>query len=626
MEYLNNEEIEYCHSNPDVLKYVAERLVLENLPEPDYMAIMAQAFPSDEQKQQYSKIFHSEVIPKIIIDNYISDNESCPLQHLAQSTPLASLKIKVFSNYEFQLGTGESTKKGKRYITNYFLQITNGNFFEKLVTENITPSDNDDDSEPMIKSTLAFAIHLRIKYAYIDGTTTYMCYRVGKDREDSINETSQAIENIKNLYHLSPKDCYNLKLYLDDVLSKFLQFDKPVDTHIAVIDDIIHINYAKPLDEKKILDALLDIYNITTQKEIMSFLALYVPITPFGVQFRQREMIMYLPLILGKGGAGKSAMVKLMAVNGFDNPDAEKSEDDIWTKASFRENFSKTIMPIMIDEVTQTTMLKIYGSMKNLATGKGTHSRGRPTGGLNEWTITSIPIFTSNENIYIDSGMERRFIKIIANESDNNIQEWRRAKKNLPNGFLYLFLKELDGMPIDDVVNGILKYVKHDEDFVYAYQMFMKNIMDKVFERNGLKCPFEPIKKLIIDDDDWYVSFGEFVFGNRRSYGSGDQTYLKEGIDWEYDSKLDIMYITKLGFQKFLKLFPRCPFKNSSSFAINAPTTNYNIAYVRKRVCNSKNPIHVIAINEKEGEKLQVSYPDTSSQLNLISDTAPDQL
>ncbi len=614
MRYLTEEEKAYCLANQTtaLMKWIGKRLILENVDEATYLSEMAEAFPTLES--EYKSLLKHEVMPVLALQDFQITEEEADFSTFINKTPLASLKIETYGDYRLFLGSATNTKKDVAYITDYYLQIVDGKFYDRTVNR----FETEDGEDETINSKLRFAIKLRIIYAYTDGDTVYVAYRIGRDKKDRISEISQAIDTIKALYHLSPKDCYNIKVYFDDVLPKFLTFDKPSDARIAVINDKIVVNYPEPFDEKATLEALINVYKVTTQKELMSFLMLYAPITPFNVQLRQKETIMYLPLILGKGGAGKSAMVKTVIVKGFANPDAEKSEDDIFTKASFRENFSKSIFPIMIDEITQPTMQRIYGSMKNLATGKGTHSRGRPTGGLNEWTLSAIPFFTSNETIYIDSGMERRFFKLIANDTDNNIQEWRKAKEKLPDGFLYMFMKEFNGMTIDELVSNIIKYVQHDEDYVFAYQMVVKGIMDKVFQKYGMKCPFEPLKKVVYDDDDWYVAFGQFVMQNLYDFKMGNMTYLKEGFDFDIDNNSNEVYISKLGFQKFLKLFPKCPFRNASSFAINAPDNNYVIAYKKKRVCHSKNPIHVISVTEK-GEELQVKLPRTTTVSTDIS-------
>ena len=607
MDYLNNEQKEYCQQNQtaSILKFVASRLILENVDEQTYLSIMKESFPDIEN--DYKTFYRHEVIPRLSLRDFESDVD---FTSFIEATPLATLKINTFSDYRLSIGTEVNTKKDVTYLNEYFIQVVDGKFYDRIVTT----FESEDGESTQINTKLKLSIRLRVKYAYNDGDTTYIAYRIGKDKKDRINEISQTIDTIKSLYHLSAKDCYAIKLYFDDVIPKYLKFDKPTDARISMVDGIVHINYPIVFDEKKALQALIDMYKVTTQKELMNFLMLYTPITPLNVQLRQKEMIMYLPLALGKGGAGKSSMVKTIVVKGFDNPDAEKSEDDIFTKASFRENFSKSIFPIMIDEITQPTMQRIYGSMKNLATGKGTHSRGRPIGGLNEWTLTSIPIFTANETIYIDSGLERRFFKIIANDADNNIQQWRKAKEHLPDGFLYMFLKEIDGMPIDIIADKIIQNVTHDEDYVYAYQLFIREIMNNVFKRNGLECPFEPVRKVVYDDDDWYVAFGQFVMQNVYDHKAGNNTYLKESFDFEVDNKTDEVYITKLGFQKFLKLFPKCPFRTASTFAINSPDSNFNITYKKKRVCHSKNPIHVISVYEK-GEEIQVKLTGVSQQL-----------
>lgn len=612
MEYLNENNVKYCKSHQDemLMRFIGSRLILENVEEEEYYNIMEEIFP--ELKDKYTYLFKHEVLPKPSLRNPTVDYYGFEMNDFVDNTPLASLKINTYSDSRVKLGTAVNTKNDVTYTTEYYLQIVAGNVYERIVTI----MHDGDEEKTQVNTKLKMSIRLRIKYAYADGDTTYIAFRVGRDKKDRIFEVGQAIDTIKGIYHLSPKDCYNLKLYFEDVIPKFMKFDKPADTKVSVIDGVIHVNYPYKFDEKKVLEALIKTRKVTTQKELMDFLSLYMPITPFNVELRKNDMIMYLPLALGKGGAGKSAMVKLIVVRGFDNPDAERSEDDIYTKASFRNNFSKSIFPIMIDEITQPTMQRIYGSMKNLATGRGTHSRGRIQGGNNEWTLTSIPVFTSNEMIYIDSGMERRFFKIIANEGDNNIQEWREAKADIPDGYQYLFLKELDGMTIKQLTEAIVANVEQDEDYVYSYQLFIRNIMQRVFARNGLECPFEPVKKVVFDDDDWYVAFGQFIKQQYDDSLSGN-SYLRLKHDFEMGAD-GYIYVTKLGFQKFLKIFSKCPFKTASTFAINAPSSAFDIVYKKKRVCGAKNPIHVIGVRERDENEhqIQLEIENTRRQLD----------
>lgn len=612
-EYFNEEEMEYLKktNNKKVFKFVLERLKLENLSKENFFE-MVKIIPEDQVK----KIWDNEVFPKLVLEEAPTTENK--FINFIEKTPLATLKIKTYSDYELYLGTTENEKKEVFYTTNYYLRVVNGNFFDKYVV-----SFTDEDGIHEETSTkLRMAINLRINYAYREGDSVYVSYNVGKNMtegKERINEINQVVDVIRSIYHLSPKDCYYLRLYLDSVVPDFLKFDRP-SHNISIENDIIHIDYPINFDEKKALEGLIKVYDVTVQKELMSFLSLYAPILPFNEELRKREMKMYLPLIMGQSGGGKSSMVKFIIVKGFDNPKAEKSEDDIFTRASFRENFTQSSMPIMIDEITEQTMFKLYGAMKNLATGRGTHSRGRPQGGLNEWKLKSIPIFTTNENIYIDSGMETRFFKLISNDVEGDIQKWREAKKEVPVGYQYIFLKEFDGMSIDEMEKGIIKYVKRDEDFAYAYQLFVKEIMDKVFERYNLKCPFKPIKKLVVDDNDWYVVFGQFIKQQYEEHITMGHPYLKLNSDYEL-GKDGYFWVTKIGFQKFLKIFQRCPYRVMSSFAMNSPKTTFDFVYKKKRVCGSKNPLYVIGVREKNENEKQVELTiadNTKKQLDSI--------
>lgn len=601
MNYLTEEQKEIVAKDQKVLEYVWARLYLSNIQPEEISAIVGQTGFGNREFKPYLKY---------------ADMEG--FEEFDAKTPLATLKIQTYSNYEYSIGISTNTdKNGNPMETEQFLMVSNGNLYEKTVT--IVESER--GSSEVIHSKIRAKINLRIFYTYYDGDSVYVAYRVGRDRKTRIEELNIAITTIKGLYNLSARDGYLLKLYLEEVSKEFLKYDKPVDSALSIINGEISVTVPTELtneaNEKATLEALFNLYNITTQKQSFNLLALYSPILPLNMELRKRDCIVHIPMLIGKAGAGKSALAKLFVVNGFNNPEADRTEDNIYTKASFRELFSRNTLPIMIDEITAPVLTRIAGSIKSLATGSGKHSRGRIGGGLNEWQMLSIPVFTSNEMIYIDAGIERRLIKVIADDTkDNNIALWREYKAKVVDGFQYLILREMNGMNIDDFVMGIVRNVKKDEDFVVEYEKYILNIYRKLADKYGLECPFEVVEKLVFDDDDWYVAFGRFIEQNWEDEQNMNRPYLKRNGD--YDKIGETFYVTKLGFQKFLKLFSRCPYRTASTFAINAPAGEYAISYVKKRVCGSKNPQHVIAVTPKE--ELQVTVTKIEEQLEKIQE------
>lgn len=131
MDYLNNEQKEYCQQNQtaSILKFVASRLILENVDEQTYLSIMKESFPDIEN--DYKTFYRHEVIPRLSLRDFESDVD---FTSFIEATPLATLKINTFSDYRLSIGTAVNTKKDVTYLNEYFIQVVDGKFYDRIVT------------------------------------------------------------------------------------------------------------------------------------------------------------------------------------------------------------------------------------------------------------------------------------------------------------------------------------------------------------------------------------------------------------------------------------------------------------------------------------------------------------
>ena len=314
------------------------------------------------------------------------------------------------------------------------LAYKNGNIYKNTLEINY------EKDKSIHNTSLVASLGLVIKNAFIEGGTVFLMFRMPFDKEDQIVEFDVAVEKISSIARLSTSQTHFLWRLLVGIVEDFIKIgDRNFNENgIYVSDGKIKVVSSK-YDTKKILESLKKLYEATDDgmKPIFSNTLLYSAIIPLNESFRQKEYIVPAMLIYGKAGDGKSAIAKLCIVKGYGNRFLDKTEQDVATLASMRENFSRTNLPLLIEEISEKAMEKHVGYLKSALTGTGSASRGRKTGGNLTWHTRTIPVYTSNEGISIDSGMNRRLFKMHSYSSVNkNVSVWKNIYNEIPDGFM----------------------------------------------------------------------------------------------------------------------------------------------------------------------------------------------
>ncbi|WP_343577719.1 hypothetical protein, partial [Mycobacterium sp.] len=574
--------------------YVLERLYLSGF--------------SKEELEETAKLLDTELKNEYLPIDTPHDELEDLIPDFFNNTKISDIKIQLYSGHLIIYSDVKETRTDKNgnefeVHTYYGLKTVWGKIFQYLETDIV--GEGDTQIQKMLKPKLP--IKIRLVNVYLNMNTYYIQYRIGKDRKDRTNTEEDAINDIISEYHLTNKEAFLLKIYFDECITLLLPFSLKSNEPFYIKDGIISVNYPINYDIKEELQNITKLYNITTQKKIMSLLFNYAPLLLFEKYLKEDDLKIYFPYISGKSEEGKSAMSKFVICNGFDNFSLELSGENLRTLASMRNNLSSTIYPVVINEITQDIFAKIYPALKDLSTGSAIQSRGALGWKNKTWELTSIPIFTSNEEIYIDSGISSRLIVVHPEAGKNDIISWYNNKKKINNGFLFILLKELNDKNVDEITSGIMKLIEAGFEPFIAYQTFINNMWKDIFKRNGLECPFTIVQREE-QETDWYEIFISYVKEQiKKAENLSYSTYM-EGYD--YIIEKDDIYITKIGFMKFLKAF-NCPYRNMLSFAENNDTS-IKIEYVKRRIKSFKNPVHVLKV--KEIEDIQLSL-NTDNQL-----------
>ena len=448
-------------------------------------------------------------------------------------------------------------------------------------------TEKEKDGDTLQDDSLIASLDLKIRNIYTDLTQTYIVYRLPLDRQDRTEELQTALDKIKGTAFLSQTQTNALWRLLTDIAPEFLELNRDIKTQgVTIRNGTIEVTIDPTFDAVKIINQLVKLYEVTEDKNAFNFLLLYTPFTVFGYEFRKTNLIVPFVIYYGGGGVGKSALTRKMVVKGLNNPQADLTEQDVWTLAAFRERMMGGNYPKFIDEVSADWMMKYSSHLKAMTTGKGSSSRGKRVGGVNQWDTTATPFFVSNEYITDQYAFNRRaFLLLAEGRADSmNPAIWLDAARKIPDGFLYIFLNELNGKNIEDVMDGIVATVHNDEDYVFSYLSYMLNIVKAVFERHGIKCPFElPHKDEV--EYRWEEIFMDYLLQQKHANDYGelrDKNYLKKDEDFRYTEDRrtgDIVFeIKKIGYEKFLNSFHRCPYKDMKTFSLNAGGKNFEYA------------------------------------------------
>lgn len=479
--------------------------------------------------------------------------------------------------------------KDKEEIIYY--EYKKGNLYERK--EIVDLSKEEESTQIKLMSSL----ELIIKNAFHEGNSVYLVYKM-PFKDEATEEFDIAIEKISNIARLNTSQSHFLWRLLIGISSEFLKLDSRIYTDNGVyVSDKIKV-IAKDLPEKPVLENLIKLYNLTDKgmRNILSNTFLYSMFIPLNEPFRARDYIVPALLIYGRGGDGKSAIVRLCTVKGYGNRFLDKTEQDVATVASMRENFSKTNLPLLIDEISEKAMEKHIGYLKSALTGMGSASRGRITGGNKEWKTRTIPIYTSNEAINIDSGANRRLFKMQSKSIEpKRISNWKDVYNELPDGFMYIFLKRLDGKAVADIVKETVSGVNTDDELSYAYMKYMQNIADSVFKEYGLENPFRVSNIREEDESDIYNAFIDYFASAYDMYPN--ITKARAGADYAVEDAQDgrHYYITAKGYGYFRKDFPAAPVY-TTTFVNNAPKMDDVVfEYITKKVLgHTQRVIHML--------------------------------
>ena len=468
-------------------------------------------------------------------------------------------------------------------------------------------------------TALIASLGLVIKNAYTENGVVYLIYRMPFDKEDQIVEFDIAVEKISAIARLSTSQTHFLWRLLVGIVKEFIEIgDRNLSENgIYVIEGKVRV-ISEKFDTKKVLEDLKALYEVTDEgmKPIFSNTLLYSAIIPLNESFRQKEYLFPALLIYGKAGDGKSAIAKLCIVKGYGNRFLDKTEQDVATLASMRENFSRTNLPLLIEEISEKAMEKHVGYLKSALTGTGSASRGRKSGGNMTWHTRTIPVYTSNEGISIDSGMNRRLFKMHSFSSVNkNVSIWKNIYNSIPDGFMYTIAAAYDGRKIDEIIKECVSAVSSDSEIIYSYLTYMEKLVSDLYKSYGLESPFKSFKIREQDEQDLYNAFIDYFTLAENDYDN--RSRVKPNVDFVtvVNGETTEFYITAKGYGIFKKDYPKAP-DYLTTFIDNAPQTEeVTFKYVVKRVLGHSQRVALMTIKNMEkriyveNKKLLDEYP-----------------
>lgn len=534
--------------------------------------------PEAEAYARESGIPESEIQKALDVKTPATPTSLINSKEFDEYTALGKLRANVYWNGRSIVISNNKTEEYEEEVS---LEYKQGNIYKRVYR--LTYNNEESDT-----TTLIASLGLIIKNAYIESGKPYLVYLMPFDKQDNIVDFDTAIDRIGSTARLNTGQMHFLWRLMVGISNDFIQLGERnfKENGIYISSDKVKVVFSDSIDPKDTLEKLKKLYEETDEgmKPILSNCLLYSSFIPLNEAFRNKDYIVPALLIHGKAGDGKSSIARFCTVRGYGNRFLDKTEQDVVTAASMRENFSVTNLPILIDEISEKTMRSHLGYLKSALSGTGSASRGRKSGGNIYWHSRTIPIYTSNESISIDSGMNRRLFKMHSlSTGSRNISKWIEIRNSIPEGFLYTILKGLDGKNIDEIIKETLSNVHSDEDIIYAYLEYMEKYFRNLYSSYGLESPFKCFRIREQDEQDIYDAFVDyFISANQLD----PKTKIKLDVDYfivEEEGKT-YYYITSKGYGIFRRDYPIAP-AYMQTFVDNAPQSEeIHFDYVSKRL------------------------------------------
>jgi hypothetical protein len=336
------------------------------------------------------------------------------------------------------------------------------------------------------------------------------------------------ITKLTSFIHLTTSQKQLLTMFFNNVLEKF----DPTEIH-----DFIYIDKEKRIkfeledkyndtDIKKQLLILNELYKVTTHPKAFVIAFCYNLLTIFATFIKDQDRIFPYLAFLGRSQSGKTSMLSLFIRKGFDQKRSESKviANDISSIFTLTKYLGGSLLPIIIDDITSTFLIKNADSFQGGSMSNRFGSRGRKDQSIRQYKFSRQPVFTTNDPLQLQLASSIRMIQVQfshKHKSKQNIAQWSKISNDITPGFMYkiaydIFNKKNFNSTIKNKINDIDFSEKYNQNlldliFIKLKKLYLRNDVEFIFKPINIKKHLQKDNSMEEDFIEWLVTEWELI-------------------------------------------------------------------------------------------------------------------
>ena len=457
------------------------------------------------------------------------------------------------------------------------------------------------------------------------------------NNEEHVFDLPEAIQFFRSKFALSSTKTQ----YLTEILTSYIfqqiddgKFELYASSPIAVIDDVVKVNYEQRHDVAFILKPLFEFYPYASHQEAYKALFAWAIVSPLHDELKRRSIkgIQTPEVIMtGKTKGGKTTLGNVFIGKGF-----QLRQDDYFypynrvaTRFSLMKHLGETNLPALFDDLPSNWIFTHKEDMKSYVQTGHFGDRGRGDQTLTEYRGRRSFIGTINDDIRVDDDLALSLRLLLIRFTEYNRQRKNKEKfdcmfDSLPDGFMYeLFRAIYEGKNINDILREVEKF-ESVEDWI-NYGIGRINELCRISGTEGftefksdaasLEAPSNALEIALaikaefkrIEHSTKEYQDSEGVVHDQTRY----QSRIAGEIDVEYGIDREFIFFTGAAFKYIAGQLGR-PYSNASNFLNNILSSDDSVRVenegkmVSRRMNSEPYPVKAYKISipyfKEEGE------------------------
>ena len=426
----------------------------------------------------------------------------------------------------------------------------------------------------------------------IDNSTPALKVKINSEEE--VYELQDAISFFRSRFALSATKTQMLTEILTSyVFSEISKgnFEVYASSPIAIIDEVINVNYETRFDAGAILKTLLGFYPDASHEIAFEALFSWSLLEPLHDELKRRSVKGIqtpIAMLTGKTKGGKTTLGNLFIGKGYGlkQDDYFYPYNRVATRFVLMKHLGESNLPALFDDLPSNWILTHKEDIKSYVQTGHFGDRGRGDQTLTEYRGRRSFIGTINDDIRVDDDLALSLRLLLLRFSEANKKRKDKAKfdsmfDSLPDGFMYeIFRAIFEGKKINDILREVERFEGVEDWINYGISKinelcdlhgiaglpeFKSDAASIEAPSNALeialalKAEFKRIEHSVEEYQD-----SDGVVHDKTRY----QSRIAGEIDLEYGIDREFIYFTGAAFKQIANQLGR-PYSNASNFLNN---------------------------------------------------------